>query len=128
MCNSFWPHGLQHFRLPCPPLFPRVCINLCLLSCWCYLIISSFATPFSFCSIFPSLSLFQWVISSHQVAKVLKLQPLWEIVKYNFTIWPNNLIDRYFPKRNENIFPFKDLWVRSESHTVVSDSLQPYGL
>ena len=28
---------------------PRVCSNLCPLSQWCYLIVSSSATPFSFC-------------------------------------------------------------------------------
>ena len=26
------PHGLQHARLPCPSLFPRVCSNSCPLS------------------------------------------------------------------------------------------------
>ena len=25
--DSFWPHGLQHTRLPCPSLSPRVCSN-----------------------------------------------------------------------------------------------------
>ena len=76
--------------------------------------------PFLPPSIFPSISLFQWIISSHQVAKVLKLQPLWEIVKYNFTIWPNNLTDRYFSKRNENTFPYQDLWVSEwKSHSRV---------
>ena len=25
MSNSWWPHGLQHARLPWPSLFPRVC-------------------------------------------------------------------------------------------------------
>ena len=71
-------------------------------------------------SIFPSISLFQWVISSQQVAKVLELQPLWEIVKYNFTIWPNNLTERYFLKRNENILLYKDLRVSEcKSHSRV---------
>ena len=36
-------------RLPCPPPSPRLCPNSCPLSQWCYLIISSSATPFSFC-------------------------------------------------------------------------------
>ena len=44
-----WPHGLQHARLLCPPLSPRVCSNSCPLSQWCYLTISSSAAPFSFC-------------------------------------------------------------------------------
>ena len=33
--NSLRPHGLQHARLLCPPLFPGVCSNLCPLSQWC---------------------------------------------------------------------------------------------
>ena len=30
--DSLWPHGLQHIRLPCPSVFPRVCSNSCPLS------------------------------------------------------------------------------------------------
>ena len=49
MSDSLAPHELQHTRLLCPPLFPEVCSNSCLLSQWCYLSISSSVTPFSFC-------------------------------------------------------------------------------
>ena len=49
MSDSLQPQGLQHTRLPCPPLCPRVCSISCPLSQWCYLIISSSATPISFC-------------------------------------------------------------------------------
>ena len=49
MSNSLWPHGLQHARLPCPSLSPRVCSDSCSLSSWCYLTISSSTTLFSFC-------------------------------------------------------------------------------
>ena len=47
MSNSFWPHGLQHARLPCPSPTPRACSNLCLWSHWCHPTISSLAVPFS---------------------------------------------------------------------------------
>ena len=47
--DSLWPHGLEHARLPCPSLSPRVCSDSCPLSWWCYLIISSSAVPLSFC-------------------------------------------------------------------------------
>ena len=47
--SSLWLHGLQHARLPCPLLSPGVYSNLCLLSQWCYLTISSSALSFSFC-------------------------------------------------------------------------------
>ena len=49
MSDSLQPHGLQHARLLCPPLFPEVCSDSCPLSQWCCLTISSSATPFSFC-------------------------------------------------------------------------------
>ena len=55
MSDSLWPHGLQHTRLPCPPLSPRVCSNSCPLNWWCCLIISFSAVLFSFwCQSFPA--------------------------------------------------------------------------
>ena len=42
-------HGLQHTRLPCPSLFPRVYSNSCPLSWWCHPTISSSVIPFSSC-------------------------------------------------------------------------------
>ena len=39
----------QNTRLLCHPLTPKVCSNLCLLSQWYYLPISSYAAPFSLC-------------------------------------------------------------------------------
>ena len=49
MFDSLRPPGLQHARLPYPSLSPGVCSNLCPLSWWCYLTISSSAILFSFC-------------------------------------------------------------------------------
>ena len=43
------PHGLQHTRLLCPPLSPGDCWDSCPLSWWCYVTISSSATPFFSC-------------------------------------------------------------------------------
>ena len=84
MSNSLRHHELQHSRLACPSPSLGVCSNSCPLSWWCYLTISSSAAPIPLLpSVFPSLrsfssgsalSLFQWVGSSHQVAKVLELQ------------------------------------------------------
>ena len=48
MSDSLWPHGLQHTRLPSPPLSPRVCTNSCPLSQWCCPTILSSATHFSY--------------------------------------------------------------------------------
>ena len=49
MSSSLWSHGLQHARLPCPSPSLKVCSDSCLLSQWCCLTISSFATLISFC-------------------------------------------------------------------------------
>ena len=42
-------HELQHARLPCPSLSPRVCSNWFPLNPWCHPIISSSVIPFSSC-------------------------------------------------------------------------------
>ena len=75
MFDSLRPHGLQHTKLPCPPLSPGVCPCSYPLSQWCYPIISLSATLLSFClQSFPYQGLLQWFSSSHQVAKMLQLQ------------------------------------------------------
>ena len=47
--DSLWPHGLQHARLSCSSLSPRVCSNSCPLSQWCHPTISSSVASFSSC-------------------------------------------------------------------------------
>ena len=47
MCDSLQAHGLQHSRLPCPSLSPRVCLNSCPLSQWCHAAISFSVVRFS---------------------------------------------------------------------------------
>ena len=49
MSDSLWPHGLQHARLPCPSLSPRVWKHSYSLSQWCYPTILSSVVPFSSC-------------------------------------------------------------------------------
>ena len=69
------PHELQHARLPCPSLSPRVCSNSCPLSWWCHqpsyplLPASSPALNLS-----QHQGLFQRVSSLHQVATLLEHQ------------------------------------------------------
>ena len=72
--NSFRPHELQHARPHYPSPTPRVHSNSCPVSQWCQPAISSSVIPFSCPTIPPSISLFQWVNSSHEVAKVLEFQ------------------------------------------------------
>ena len=65
MADFLQPHGLQHTRLPCPSLSPRVCSNSCPLSRWCYPIISSFVTTFSSCpQSFPESFPSGWLFAS----------------------------------------------------------------
>ena len=45
MSDSLRPHGLQHTRLPCPSLSPRVCSYSCPLSWWCHLTIFIICQP-----------------------------------------------------------------------------------
>ena len=71
MSNSLQPHRLQHARLPCPLLSPRVCSNSCPLSQWSQLLLAPSPSAFS---LFQHQGLFQWVGSLHQVAKVVELQ------------------------------------------------------
>ena len=73
MSDYLWLHGLQHARLPCQSPTPGICSDSCLSSQWCHPTISSSVVPSP-----PAFNLsqgfFQWVSSSHQVAKVLELQ------------------------------------------------------
>ena len=64
-------HGLQYIRPPCPSLTPGVYSNSCQLSQWCHPTISSSVAPFyPACNLSQHQGLFQWVNSSHEVAKV----------------------------------------------------------
>ena len=74
MPDSLWPHGLQYSRLPCPSPTPRAYSDS-------YPVGNAVQPSHPLSSPFPpalSLSqhqgLFQWVNSSHQVAKVLEFQ------------------------------------------------------
>ena len=76
MSDSLRPHGLQQTRLPCPSPSPGACSHSCPLSQWCHPTISSPVISSSCLQSSPASfpGLFQWVISSHQVANVLELQ------------------------------------------------------
>ena len=92
MSDSLQPHGVHHARIPCPSPTPGACSNLCPSSWWCHPTIL-----FSCLQSFQHQGIFQWVSSSHQVAKVLELelqhqhQPLQWIFRadflYDWLIW-----------------------------------------
>ena len=66
-------HGLQLTRLPCPSPTPGACSNSCPSSQWCHPTISSSVVP-SALNLSQHQGPFQWVSSSHQLAKVLEFQ------------------------------------------------------
>ena len=83
MSNSFQPQGLQHTRLPCPSLSPRVCSNSCPLSWWCYSTIPSSVSPFSYCPqsfpasrSFPRSQLFAWCSQNIGVSASASVLPM----------------------------------------------------
>ena len=89
--DSWWPRGLQHSRLLCPPLSPRVYSNSCPLSRSCYLTISSYVAPFSFSlQSFPASGSFllSWLFcrATHQVAKILELQLQPQSIQWIFRV------------------------------------------
>ena len=82
MSHSLQPHGLQHTRLPCPPLSPGFCLNSCPSSQWYYP--TSYplppSSPFAF-NLPQHQALFQWVVSSHRCPK------FWS---FSFSVSPSN--------------------------------------
>ena len=71
LSNSLWPYELHHISLPCPPPSLGVCSKSGPLNQRCHPTISSSVVRFSSCrQSFQHQDLFQWVSSSHQVAKV----------------------------------------------------------
>ena len=87
LCN---PMKLQHTRLPCPLLSPGVCSDSRPLNQWCYLAISSSATPFSF--VF-SLSQHQGLFSNESA-----LHFTWPQC-WSFSISPSNEYSGLIPFR-----------------------------
>ena len=83
-CLTLWPLGLQHSRLPCPSLSPRVCSNWRPLIHWCplshHLIVCH---PLLFLpSVFPRIRVF-----SNESALRIRWPKYWS---FSFSISPSN--------------------------------------
>ena len=85
---TLWPHELQHDWLHCTSPTPGAYSNSCPWSWWCHPTILSSVIAFSSCfNISQHPSLFQWVSSSHQVAKVLEFQLQHKSFQWRLTGW-----------------------------------------
>ena len=82
--HSWWPHGLQHARFPCPSPTPEACSNSCLSSWWCHPTISSSVVPFSCFQSFPASGSFprsQFFASGGQSIRVSAPIQYWDEVQ-----------------------------------------------
>ena len=88
-CLTRWPCEVQHARLPCLSLSPGVCSNSRAVSEWCHPTISSSAPLLPSClHFFQHQGIFQWINSSHQVAKNYS---------FSFSIGPYSEYSGWFP-------------------------------
>ena len=86
--HSFWPHGLQHARLHCLLLYPKVCSNSCSICRWCPWTISLSVAPFSSClQSFQALESFPmtWLFASG--GQSIGASPLASFLLVNIQSW-----------------------------------------
>ena len=138
MSGSLTPRGMQHARSLCPLPSPGVCSNSCPLSQWCYLIISSSATPFFCLSSFPaprSFPMSQFFTSGGQS---IRLSTSASVLPINIQDWfPLGLtslilqskgLSRVFSNTTVPKHPFFDtrlsLWANSHIHTWLLEKPQ----
>ena len=151
MSDSLRPHGLQHAKVSCPSPIPRACSNSCPSSQWCHPTISSSIVPFSSCpQSFPASGSFpvsQFFASGDQSigtsasASVLPMNiqgwfhlGLTGLISsqckglsrvFSSTIFRHSA---FFIIRLSHPYMTTGKIMKSESRSVVSDSLQPHGL
>ena len=84
LSDSLWTHESQHTRPQCPSPTPGVYRNTRPSSWWCHPTISSSVVPFSSCAQpLQHQGVFQWVSSSHQVAKILVISASASVLPMN---------------------------------------------
>ena len=86
--NSLWPYGLQHPRLPCALLSPRVCSISCPLGQWYHPNISASVAPFSSCpQSFPASGTFpvSWLFMSG--GQSIRASALASVLSVNIQGW-----------------------------------------
>ena len=134
MSDSLQPHELEHTRLPCPSLAPRVCSNWCPLSQWCHPIISSSATPFFYClQSCPASGSFtiSWLFTSHGQSTGASASA--SVLPMNIQDWfPLGLIGFISLRSNglSRIFFSTTVWnvLQQEKFHETVPTLSPHGL
>ena len=132
LCPTLWLHGLQHTRLLCSSLSPRVGSNSCPLSQWCYPIISSsvihFCCPQSLPASgpFPVSHLFtsggQSIRASASASVFLmNIQDWFPLVLTGLISWQSKGLSRVFSnttvQRHQFFCTQPSLWSHSHIHT-----------
>ena len=87
MSGSLWPHGLQHARTPCPSLSPEFAQTHVHWVDDAIQPSHPLSSPSSAFNLSQHQGLFQWINSSHQVAKVLELQLQHQSFQMNIQDW-----------------------------------------
>ena len=89
-----WLCGLQHARHPCPSQSPRICSDSCPLSWWCYLTISSSASPFCCLQCFTASGSFSMSCLFSSVGQSIRALPSALVFSINIQAWfPLGLIN-----------------------------------
>ena len=87
MSDSLWPHELQHTRLPCPSLSPKLYSNPCALNRWCH---PTSVGQFSSCpQCFPESESFPRVGAFPELVLHIRWPKYWS---FSFSISPSNQI------------------------------------
>ena len=87
--DSLWPHELQHTRVPCPSLSPRVCSNSCPLTWWCYNHLILWHPLLLLPSLFPRVRVF-----SNELALCIRWLKYWS---FSLSISPSNEYSELIP-------------------------------
>ena len=130
--NSLRPHGLQHARLPCSSPTPGACSNSCPSSCDDIQPSHPLSSPsLPVFNLSQHQGLFQWVSSSHQVAKVLGVSASASVLPVNIQEWfplgltgwislQSKRLSRVFSHarvQKHQFFNAQSLWSNSQIHT-----------
>ena len=87
MSDSLWPHRLQHARLLRPSPTPGAYSNSHWVSCAIQQSHPLFSSSTPAFNLFQNQGLFQWVSSSNEVAKVLRVSASASVLPMNIQYW-----------------------------------------